>query len=63
MKPWLLKLWRDKRGAAAVEAALMFPVLLALFIGCTEITFKIWSTQKAEKLAVTRHAPRIIAGR
>jgi Flp pilus assembly pilin Flp len=53
MTRWLRKLWRNERGVAAVEAALMFPVLLALFIGCTEITFKIWSTQKAEKLAVT----------
>lgn len=53
MKRWLRNLWRNERGVAAVEAALMFPVLLALFIGCTEITFKIWSTQKAEKLAVT----------
>lgn len=53
MMRWLLHIWRDTRGAAAVEAALMFPVLLTLFIGCTEVTFKIWSTQKAEKLAVT----------
>jgi len=53
MKRWLLNLWHDNRGVAAVEAALMFPVLLTLFIGCTEVTFKIWSTQKAEKLAVT----------
>jgi len=53
MTRWIRKLWHDRRGAAAVEAALMFPVLLGLFIGCTEITFKIWSTQKAEKLAVT----------
>lgn len=53
MRRWLLNLWRDNRGVAAVEAALMFPVLLTLFIGCTEVTFKIWSTQKAEKLAVT----------
>ena len=53
MRRWLRNLWRDRRGAAAVEAALMFPVLMTLFIGCTEVTFKIWSTQKAEKLAVT----------
>jgi hypothetical protein len=31
----------------------MLPVLIALLIGCLEVTFKIWSTQKAEKLAVT----------
>lgn len=49
----LRKLWADKSGVAAIEFALLAPLLLALFIGCVEITFKIWSTQKAEKLAVT----------
>lgn len=53
MKRWLLNFWRDNRGVAAVEAALLLPVLLTTFIGCTEVTFKIWSTQKVEKLAVT----------
>jgi hypothetical protein len=53
MKRWLRNIWHNEHGVAAVEAALLFPVLLTLFIGCTEITFKIWSTQKAEKLAVT----------
>jgi Flp pilus assembly pilin Flp len=49
----LRKLWRDTRGVAAIEFALMLPILVALLIGCLEVTFKIWSTQKAEKLAVT----------
>jgi Flp pilus assembly pilin Flp len=49
----LRKLWRDKSGVAAIEFALMLPILMTLFIGCIEVTFKIWSTQKAEKLAVT----------
>lgn len=49
----LRKLRRDNRGVAAIEFALMLPMLLALLIGCLEVTFKIWSTQKAEKLAVT----------
>lgn len=49
----LRKLWRDNRGVAAIEFALMLPMLIALLIGCLEVTFKIWSTQKAEKLAVT----------
>ena len=31
----------------------MLPMLIALLVGCLEVTFKIWSTQKAEKLAVT----------
>ncbi len=53
MKQRLRNFWRDNRGVAAVEAALLLPVLLTTFIGCTEVTFKIWSTQKVEKLAVT----------
>jgi Flp pilus assembly pilin Flp len=53
MRNCLRKLWRDRRGVAAIEFALLLPVLMALFIGCLEVTFKIWSTQKAEKLSVT----------
>jgi len=53
MKRQLRTFWRDTGGVAAVEAALLLPVLLTAFIGCTEVTFKIWSTQKVEKLAVT----------
>jgi Flp pilus assembly pilin Flp len=49
----LRKIRRDTRGVAAIEFALMLPMLIALLIGCLEVTFKIWSTQKAEKLAVT----------
>ena len=49
----LRKLRQDASGVAAVEFALLLPMLLALLIGCLEVTFKIWSTQKAEKLAVT----------
>ncbi len=49
----LRNFWHDTGGVAAVEAALLLPVLLTTFIGCTEVTFKIWSTQKVEKLAVT----------
>jgi len=49
----LRRLRQDNRGVAAIEFALLLPMLLALLIGCLEVTFKIWSTQKAEKLAVT----------
>jgi len=49
----LRRIRRDTRGVAAIEFALMLPMLIALLIGCLEVTFKIWSTQKAEKLAVT----------
>lgn len=47
------KLWRDDRGVSAIEFALLAPMLVLLLIGSLEVTFKIWSTQKAEKLAVT----------
>ena len=46
-------IWRDDRGVAAIEFALLLPVLVVLMIGCLEVTMKIWSTQKAEKLSVT----------
>jgi Flp pilus assembly pilin Flp len=49
----LRKLRRNNRGVAAIEFALLLPVLITLMIGCLEVTFKIWSTQKAEKLSVT----------
>jgi len=49
----LRRIRRDTRGVAAIEFALMLPMLIALLIGSVEVTFKIWSTQKAEKLAVT----------
>ncbi|HEX6120766.1 MAG TPA: TadE/TadG family type IV pilus assembly protein [Dongiaceae bacterium] len=49
----LRRIWRNDRGVSAIEFALLAPILSTLFIGCIEITFKIWSTQKAEKLAVT----------
>ena len=49
----LRRLRRDNRGVAAIEFALLLPMLITLLIGCLEVTFKIWSTQKAEKLAVT----------
>jgi Flp pilus assembly pilin Flp len=47
------KPYKDERGVAAIEFALVLPVLVGLFIGSLEVTFKIWSTQKAEKLSVT----------
>jgi Flp pilus assembly pilin Flp len=49
----LRKLRRNDRGVAAIEFALMLPLLITLMIGGLEVTFKIWATQKAEKLAVT----------
>lgn len=47
------RLLRNERGVAATELALMGPPLIIMFVGLVEITFKLWSTQKAEKVAVT----------
>ena len=44
---------RDVRGVSAIEFAILLPMLITFVIGSIEVTFKIWSTQKAEKLAVT----------
>ena len=49
----LRKLRRNNRGVAAIEFALLLPLLITLMIGALEVTFKIWATQKAEKLSVT----------
>lgn len=49
----LQSLGRDNRGVAAIEFALLLPILMVLMIGSLEVTMKIWSTQKAEKLSVT----------
>ncbi len=49
----LKSIWRDEKGLGAIEFAMMMPFLLMLLAGSLEVTFKIWSTQKAEKLAVT----------
>lgn len=49
----LRTLRRNNRGVAAIEFALLLPLLITLMIGSLEVTFKIWSTQKAEKLSVT----------
>jgi hypothetical protein len=49
----LKSIWRNEKGVAAMEFAMLIPFLLLLFAGSIEVTFKIWSAQKAEKLAVT----------
>lgn len=49
----LRKLRRNDRGVAAIEFALLLPMLILLMVGSLEVTFKIWATQKAEKLSVT----------
>lgn len=45
--------WRDRRGVAITEFALVLPVLMTLLYGAIEITRYIFITQKVEKLAHT----------
>jgi TadE-like protein len=47
------KLLRNERGVAAMEFAFTAPPLMLLFVGLVEVSMKLWSTQKAEKLTVT----------
>ena len=47
------KLLRSEQGIAAMEFALTAPPLMLLFVGLIEVSMKLWSTQKAEKLTVT----------
>lgn len=37
-RPVPASLWRDRRGAAAVEMALLSPILVMLFLGTVEVT-------------------------
>jgi hypothetical protein len=53
MLRFLRRLRKDERGVSLTELALLTPPLLMLFVGVIEISFKLWSTQKAEKLSVT----------
>ncbi|MGD9538745.1 MAG: TadE/TadG family type IV pilus assembly protein [Alphaproteobacteria bacterium] len=49
----LMRLWRDRRGIAAVEFAIALPILTTLFFGCLEVTMNILASEKVEKLAAT----------
>src|SRR5262245_28037937 len=53
MRQRLRKLRQDNRRVAATDYALLLPSLLIMLVGLLEGTFKLWSTQKAEKLTVT----------
>ncbi|MFM9890926.1 MAG: TadE/TadG family type IV pilus assembly protein [Rickettsiales bacterium] len=49
----LHRFWRDRRGIAITEFALVLPVLMTLLYGAIEITRYILITQKVEKLSHT----------
>lgn len=53
------RLWRDRSGAAAVEFALVTPVLLALIIGISELAR--WGWGAAATRALAAEAARCIA--
>lgn len=48
-----VRLSRDRRGAAAVEFALMMPMLLILVLGCVEIAQYVLLHQKLQRSATT----------
>jgi Flp pilus assembly protein TadG len=48
----LVSLWRDRRGAIAVEFAVVAPVLVALMIGTFEVTRYVLLHQKLDRMAV-----------
>lgn len=45
----LLRLWRDQSGAAAVEYALVFTLVLLLTLGTIEIALVLWQWNSGEK--------------
>lgn len=47
----LKRFWRNEQAIAAVEFAIVLPVLITLFYGMIEVTRYILITQKVEKLA------------
>lgn len=54
MTPGLIhRLREDRSGVAAVEFALVFPLLLLLFLGSFEITNAVIAHKKAQKIAYT----------
>lgn len=57
----LVKMRRDKKGAALAEFALLFPVFSFLFFGALEVGFMMWQVQQGE-IAVKR-AVRVAATR
>ena len=56
---WLAVCWRDRAGAAALEFALVTPLLLAMIIGIAELTRWSWGAAATRDLAV--RAARCIA--
>jgi Flp pilus assembly protein TadG len=48
----LVNAWRDRRGAIAVEFAIVAPVLVALMVGTFEVTRYVLLHQKLDRMAV-----------
>lgn len=46
-----IRFWRDRRGVAAVEFALIAPLMIALYFGLAELTMGLMAEQRANHIA------------
>jgi len=49
MQHWLTNWWRDRRGNAAIEMALILPVLLMILAGITEVGYVFYQASALER--------------
>jgi len=49
MQHWLTNWWRDRRGNAAIEMALIMPVLLTILAGVTEVGYVFYQASALER--------------
>jgi Flp pilus assembly protein TadG len=49
MQHWLTNWWRDRRGNAAIEMALILPVLLTILAGITEVGYVFYQASALER--------------
>jgi Flp pilus assembly protein TadG len=49
MHRYLIRWWRDRRGTAAVEMALLMPILLVILAGITEVGYAFYQASTLER--------------
>jgi Flp pilus assembly protein TadG len=49
MREYLIRWWRDRRGNAAVEMALLMPILLTVLAGITEVGYVFYQASALER--------------